>query len=96
MSVTIHRSFAPLTSLALVTREDMEQIGYLARERILRRTKRGVGPNGEPFAAYSEGYAKARAKAGLATEPVALEVSGEMLRAITVVAGEKIVTLGFG
>lgn len=93
MSVTVRRNFS-LKAIKLTTKADMEAIGRLARERIIRRTVMGMLPGGEAMAPYSPGYAKARAEAGLSPN-VTLQVSGEMLRAIQVIADEKKVTLTF-
>lgn len=84
MSVTVRRNFAPLTLTVLMTTEDWARVGELARTRILQRTLQGQDADGQPFAPYSEGYAKRRAVEGL-SPAVTLEVSGEMLRGIQIV-----------
>jgi hypothetical protein len=100
--VTILRSFGPLDHLDLVTADDMREIGLLAREQIVRRTMAGRDADGAPFTPYSEGYAKAKAKAlgALAGSRVNLQVSGGMLNDLTIVDvqadGDKAsVTLGW-
>ena len=93
MPITVRRNFK-LTATTLVTKADMEAIGRLARERIIRRTVMGKGPDGQTFQAYSPGYAKRKA-AELGSSNVNLTVSGEMLRGIQVIAEEKKVTLTF-
>jgi hypothetical protein len=94
MGVTVRKNFT-LRSLALTTKDDMEAIGRLARERIIRRTLMGMGPNGEPFAPYSESYRIQKSKELGSAHPVNLQVSGEMLRGIQIVAEDKKVTLTF-
>lgn len=86
MPVTLRRNFAPLAETRLLTREDWAAIGRLARERIIRRTLQGQDVNGEAFTPYSEGYTKARQAEALAVAQVTLQLSGEMLRNIQVVA----------
>lgn len=93
MGVQVRRTFT-VKAIALTTKADMEAIGRLARERIIRRTVMGRLPNDVPMAPYSPGYAKARAKAGLSASPN-LQVSGEMLRNIQVIAEDRKVTLTF-
>ncbi|HVL66539.1 MAG TPA: hypothetical protein VM364_04670 [Vicinamibacterales bacterium] len=70
--------------IELVTREDMREIGLLARERIVRRTRQAQGPNG-PFRPLSARYAEQKHKAlGGAAQPD-LTVSGNMLNDLDVV-----------
>lgn len=95
MGVKVTRNFALLTKTDLVTKDDMEALGRLARERIIRRTLMGVGPDGAPFAPYSAGYLKVKQQALGAASPVNLQVSGEMLRSIQVIATDKRVELTF-
>ena len=95
MSVKVTRNFPALTDLELVTKEDMRELGLLARERILTRTLQGVDANGAPFQAYSEGYAKQK-RAALGTDRVNLQVSGRMLNDIQIVdLTDTTVTLGW-
>lgn len=96
MGVTIRRSFSPLTKITLVTKADYEALGRLARERIIRRTVMGMGPNHEPFQPYSEAYRLQKSQALGSASPVNLQVSGEMLRAIQVTAFDNRVELTFG
>lgn len=93
MGVTVKRNFS-LKAVKLTTKADMEALGRLARERIIRRTVMGALPGGERMAPYSEGYRKQRAKEGLSQSPT-LTLSGEMLRSIQIIAEEKKVTLTF-
>lgn len=98
-SIHLERHFGPLNQLQLVTAQDMKQIGLFVRERIVRRTQAGMDANGQPFRAYSEGYAKQKAKA-LGAGPVNLQVSGAMLNDLTIVdvradAEQASVTLGW-
>jgi hypothetical protein len=84
MSVTVRRNFKSLTALELVTKEDMREIGLLAREQIIRRTRQGIGPDGQPFAPLSPAYA------------ADLTVSGRMLNDITITdVTDSSVTLGW-
>jgi hypothetical protein len=101
VSVKIHveRLGVPLDQLELVTREDLRELGLLARERIVRRTRQGLGPGGVPFQPLSEGYAK-RKRAALGTDAPDLTVSGRMLNAlqitdIVLTDDEAYVELGF-
>lgn len=94
MGVTVRRNFT-LTAIKLTTVADMEAIGRLARERIIRRTVMGRGPNGAFFRGYSPEYATRKAAELGSASPVNLTVSGEMLRNIQVIAEERKVTLTF-
>ncbi len=94
MGVTVRKNFS-LKAVKLTTRADMEAIGRLARERIIRRTVMGVAPGGGSFAPYSESYRKQKAGELGSASPVNLQVSGEMLRSIQVIAEDKKVTLTF-
>ncbi len=93
MGIQVRRKFS-LKAIALTTQADMEAIGRLARERIIRRTVMGLLPGGGPMAPYSPGYAKQKA-AELGSSAVNLTVSGEMLRSIQIIAEPKKVTLTF-
>ena len=95
MGIVIKRNFGPLTGLKFTTKDDMMALGRLARERIIRRTVMGVAPGGAPFHPYSKKYAERKAKELGSASPVDLQVSGEMLRGITVEADEKTATLSF-
>ena len=95
MAITLRRSFVPLTQEVLTTKEDMVAVGQLIRQRILDRTARGVDAEGQPFAPYSEDYAKTKREALGSSGAVDLTVSGEMLRAITIEATDKSVRLSF-
>lgn len=95
MAVIVSRNFARLDTIRLTTKEDMHQIGLLARERIWRRTRSGQGTEG-PLAPYTPGYATAKQQAGGSSSPVNLTLSGAMLNAITVtVIDDQTVELGF-
>lgn len=95
MAITMRRNFLPLTSLDLVTREDMAAVGQFVRGKILERTARGVDASGQAFAPYSAPYAERKRTDLGATGVVDLMVSGEMLRAITYEARPNGVTLYF-
>lgn len=103
VQVTVERSFGPLDELPLTTAEDMREIGLLVRERIVTRTRQGIGADGQPFQPYSAAYALQkehslgsvfRAHGGYGT--VDLTVSGAMLNQLQIVAvTENSVTLGW-
>jgi hypothetical protein len=93
-TVTVSRNFPSLADLELTDEGMMREIGLEMRERIVRRTRSGQGPDGA-FAPLSEGYAK-RKRAELGTASPDLTVSGNMLNDITIVAVDKdSVTLGW-
>jgi len=83
-----------LDELKFLTRDDWGRVGRLARERIVRRTLEGRDQHDNSFAPYSEGYAAAKREMG-ASGSVDLQLSGEMLRAITVEPDDTGVTLAF-
>jgi hypothetical protein len=83
VSITLTRNFGSLADLVLVTKEDMREIGLLARERIVRRTMAGQDASGSQFKAYVPRYAKQKHEA-LGTSQVNLQVSGNMLNHITI------------
>jgi hypothetical protein len=95
MGVTVRKNFIALDKPTFTTRDDMLAVGDLIRRRILERTARGVDVNGQPFAPYDEGYRDRKREEIGATGGVDLTVSGEMLRAITMEATDKTVTLFF-
>lgn len=74
----------------------MRDVGLLARETIVRRTRRGEGSDGQRFRPYSASYATHKTRAlGLAS-PVNLTASGGMLNALQVIeTTDRRVTLGF-
>ena len=94
MGVEIRRNFGDLTDLRLMTRADWQRVGLLARERIIRRTVEGRDEEDQAFRPYSDGYAAIKARMG-ASGRVDLQLSGEMLRAITVDPDDEGVTLSF-
>ncbi len=94
MPVSVSRNFGPLTDTVLLTVSDWGRVGRLVRERIVTRTVEGRDEHGAAFAPYSAAYASRRAAEGMSTTPN-LQVSGEMLRAITVEPDEAGVTLAF-
>lgn len=95
MPVYVTRNFGQLTEALKTTKDDWYQIGLLARERILQRTRSGQDQYNKPFTPYSQGYIDARTKEGLARNTVKLELSGEMLRSIQIIATDTQVTLTF-
>ena len=94
MGLSVTRNFGPLTDIRPVTRADWARVGRLARERIVTRTVSGRDVSGAAFAPYSEGYRLAKGRIGASSVPN-LQLSGEMLRAITVEADDDGVTLAF-
>lgn len=91
MPVIVTRNFPDLTTLPLVNREVMREVGLLARETILRRTVAGQSSAGGPFRPYSPAYAKLKG-----STHVNLSLSGRMLNGITIVeVDDTSVTLGF-
>ena len=94
-SITLTRNFGSLADLVLVTKEDMREIGLLARERIVRRTIAGTDASGSQFKPYAPGYADQKQQA-LGTSNVNLQVSGNMLNHIVITeVTEDSVTLGW-
>jgi hypothetical protein len=79
----VTRNFGPLKDLKLTTPAIMREIGVMARERIINRTRGGQGSDGKPFASYSPDYAK-RKGAELGDTSPNLTVSGRMLHAIEI------------
>jgi hypothetical protein len=95
MGVTVRRNFASLDTLPIgPSRDDWGRIGRLARERVIRRTLAGRDERDAPFQPYSRGYAAVKTALG-ASPAVNLQLSGEMLRAITVIPDATGVTLAF-
>lgn len=93
--ISITRNFSSLPDLKLVGKEDMREIGLLARERIVTRTLRGQSADGGAFAPYSDGYAEVK-RSVLGTSQVNLQVSGNMLNQMGIVdLTEDSVTLGW-
>jgi hypothetical protein len=82
VDISVKRNFGSLVDLEFVTTDDMRQIGILLRERIVRRTRQGEGPDG-PFDPLSPRYADQKQKA-LGTSSPDLTVSGNMLNDITI------------
>lgn len=93
MPITVKLSGQPYT---FVDKDLMRNIGLLARELIIRRTAKGLDENGVPFKAYSASYREQKAAATGKASPVNLQVSGDMLNALTIVeVTDKTVSLGF-
>jgi hypothetical protein len=95
MPITVARNFGPLTDAIRTTKEDWYEVGVMARELILQRTRAGKDVNKQAFTPYSQGYATQRRKAGLSRARVSLELSGQMLESIQVDAESNRVTLSF-
>jgi hypothetical protein len=93
MSVT--RNFGALDKIPLTDKAIMRDVGLMARERIVRRTRQGQGTDGAPFAPYSAGYAETKGKE-LGRGKVNLTVSGAMLNDITILeVTADTVTIGY-
>lgn len=96
MPITVTKNFR-LADVELTDRALMREIGLLARERIVRRTRQGVDAEGRPFQPYSPGYASAKRRDLGGSGTVNLTVSGAMLNSLQVVeVTDDSVTLGFG
>lgn len=96
VKIAVSRNFTTLVDTVTVPAEDMREIGLLVRERIVRRTISGVDADGAPFAPYSEGYAEQKQRELGSASPVNLQVSGNMLNHLQIVAVEdNRVTLGW-
>jgi hypothetical protein len=73
----------------------MREVGLLARERVVRRTRQGQTTQGAAMQPYSPGYAARKAKELGASRPN-LTVSGAMLNDIVLQdVQDDEVTLGF-
>ncbi len=92
MAVSLTRNFGPLDAIQILTVQDWRRVGILARERIITRTQQGQDQDGQDFAPYSPGYAALKAELGASARPN-LQLSGEMLRSITVEPDDTGVTL---
>ncbi len=69
----------------LANQADLNKVGAGAHRLIQQRTRRGVDYLGNPFEAYSEGWAKTRAAKGLPTDTVNLQFTlyGGMMESMT-------------
>ena len=95
MGVLVRNRVGNLRGVVQTTTADMKDLGLLARERILLRTRQGKDADGAKFAPYSPAYAEQRSKEGLSRANVTLELSGQMLNSIQVIAGPNKVRLTF-
>lgn len=88
------RNFGPLDQMSFTDKQLMREIGLMARERIVRRTRSGQGVDA-PFQSYSSEYAVLKAKV-LGAGTVNLTVSGRMLNEIVITdVTDTTVELGF-
>ena len=97
MSITVRSSGIPLDLVmaTLLTADEWQEIGELAKLRIVERTAKGIGPDGQRWPPYSPAYAKRKAKA-LGPGPVNLSLSGRMLDEMRVTrVGENFVELSW-
>jgi hypothetical protein len=83
MSVTVSRNFGRLADIPLTGKALMQEVGVMARQRIISRTLGGVDVHGLPFQSLSPAYAALKAKAGV--QAGILQLSGKMLEDITIV-----------
>lgn len=98
MGATVHiqRNFGNLEDLPIVTVDEMRELGLLMRERIVLRTISGIDANNAPFAPYSPEYFALKSKELGIAVPVNLQVSGNMLNHLQIVAlDDHTVTLGW-
>jgi hypothetical protein len=95
MAITIRRTNLDFRDVRFTTREDMAAVGQMIMRRIVDRTARGIDAEGQPFAPYTEAYGEAKRNAIRSSGTVDLTVSGEMLRAMTMEATDKRVSLFF-
>jgi hypothetical protein len=93
--ITVTRTFGRLADIPLAGKALMHDVGLLARERVIRRTVGGTDAFGARFQAYAPDYEK-RKREAVGGSGVDLQVSGAMLRAITIVEEtDTKVVLGF-
>ncbi|WP_291981920.1 hypothetical protein [Luteitalea sp.] len=87
----------PLATRRLIDAAVMREVGLMAIRIIQARTRQGRDADGQPFAPYAEGYAKAKAAAGYAgSGTVNLTLSGDMLNALQIIEVTDVsVTLGW-
>ena len=91
----VTRNFGRLDRIPLTTKALMRDVGLLARERVLRRTRQGQDTHGRSFRPYSARYASQKAGLG-GSGRVNLTLSGDMLNAITITrVTDDTVELGF-
>ena len=95
-TVTVTVSGPRADEIPLSTEALMHEVGLLARERVIRRTLSGLDEQELPFYPYSVTYRlRKMAEVGTA-EPVNLQLSGDMLNAITIIEiARNTVALGF-
>lgn len=92
---TFTRDFAPLNQLRLTNTAIMREIGDIAKEAIVRRTRQGQGISGA-LRPYTARYAEVKAAELGTASPVNLTVSGDMLNSLQIVGvDETSVTLGW-
>jgi len=97
MSARLTKNFGRLADeVDFSSAELMRELGLLARERIIRRTLSGKDEDDRSFQSYSPGYARRKSQELGGGTGVNLQVSGEMLRGITITRLERnLVELGF-
>lgn len=91
----IKRNFDLLTKIKITDQALMREVGLLARQLIVERTRKGRSATGGYFKGYSPKY-KARKQKELGGGPVNLTVSGSMLNDIAVLkVTDNSVVIGF-
>lgn len=68
---------------SFVATDTMKTIAPIVKEDITKRTAAGDDANDQKFDAYTEDYAKTRAKKNLQVTPVNLKVTGNLLDSIS-------------
>lgn len=92
----LERAYGELAQAGRLDASDLQEIGHLAIDIVLTRTKHGKDADGKLFKAYSPGYVEQRRRMNVQTTPVDLAVKGHMLGAMTpLVTGDNEVTVGF-
>ena len=79
----VSRNFGRLDAIPLTDRRIMREVGLLARERIIRRTRQGQSVTGRPFRPYTAAYRAQKAKELKRVARVDLTLSGSMLNDVT-------------
>lgn len=85
MPIVIKQSFPMPSSIKLTDKVLMTEIGQQAITAIRSRTRLGRDQDGQPFAAYSPGYARAKAREYGGSSRVNLTLSGDMLSTLSIV-----------
>jgi hypothetical protein len=96
MPVTLTSTVRMPSSIRLTDKALMRELGLLALEQIRSRTRQGRDQHGQPFAPYTQAYAKEKAAEVGAAGTVNLTVSGDLLNTLQIVeVTDTSVTLGW-